>query len=74
MLMAFLIQRIWFRRNKIVFDKKRVHPSTMAQEAKAGLKAFHASNTSLPSVEKEVNVMASQKGWQPPFTGSIKVN
>jgi hypothetical protein len=74
MLMAFLVQRIWFRRNKIVFDKKWVNPSTVAQEAKAGLDAFQASNFSLPSREEEVGVVVSPKGWQPPFPGSIKIN
>jgi hypothetical protein len=73
-LMAFLLQRIWFRRNRIVFDKKWIHPSTVAQQAKAGLDAFQASIFSLPSGEAEVEVVDSPKGWQPPFPGSVKIN
>jgi len=73
-LMAFLFQRIWFRRNRIVFDTKWIHPSTVVQQAKAGLDAFQASISSLPSRETEVEVKDSPKGWQPHFPGSIKIN
>jgi len=73
-LMAFLLQRIWFRRNRIVFDKKWINLSTVAQQGKAGLDAFIASYFSLPSREAEVEVVVSPKGWQPPFPGSIKIN
>jgi hypothetical protein len=74
MLMAFLLQRIWFKINRIVFDKKWINPSTVAQQAKAGLDVFQASNFSLPSREAEVKVVGSPKGWQPPFPDPIKIN
>jgi hypothetical protein len=73
-LMAFLCQRIWFRRNRIVFDTKWIHPSTVVKQAKAGLDDFQASISSLLSRETEVEVKDSPKGWQPPFPGSIKIN
>jgi hypothetical protein len=58
-----------------LIKKKWINPSTVAQQAKAGLDAFQASNFSLPSREAGVEMVVSPKGWQPPFPpGSIKIN
>jgi len=73
-LMAILSQRIWFRRNKLVFDDVLLHPSTVVQEAKMGLEVFLKSYASQLNKEVEPSPAMFTRRWQPPHPGTIKIN
>jgi hypothetical protein len=71
------VRRIWFRRNKFVFDKIFTHPPVVFKEAVDSLEDFRRYNRRDKETMNSNGVLRTTRpptGWQPPPSRLIKVN
>ncbi|XP_062166249.1 uncharacterized protein LOC133872693 [Alnus glutinosa] len=75
-LMAVLAQRIWLRRNTLVFEGTFAHPDTVYKEGANSLNEFKRCNEkeSIELSPRGTEPISRPSSWIPPPSGIFKVN
>ncbi|XP_042944572.1 uncharacterized protein LOC122278450 [Carya illinoinensis] len=75
--MAMIMRNIWYRRNKFMFDKKFLTPTSVVQLSLVGYEDFKLAQEMLRGEINKVAVnptMCGGKGWRKPGHSKLKVN
>jgi hypothetical protein len=79
-LFAMVARRVWFRRNKWLFEAIFIHPNEVYKSAVVSLEEFRiCNNNPLITDDRDVSETSGVQvsvapTWQPPLTGKVKIN